>query len=149
MEPVAVVVCAALKCAGMIAVFIDSADDLYDGDTERRTAKHGWLHIWKHHRESVLLFALVSLVKLAFCTWCELVVRGGRGITTETARAVLVDNHNDLLLSVGALVANVDRMPIRLKALVLENAFAPPSVMLSAIGSSYKEQVLSQLYKVV
>jgi len=36
------------------------------------------------------------------------VVRGhGRGTTTETARAVVADNQNDLLLSAGALVATV------------------------------------------
>ena len=37
----------------------------------------------------------------------RVVVRGGRGTSTETVRAVIVDNQNDLILSVGALLALV------------------------------------------
>ena len=54
-----------------------------------------------------------------------------------------------LLNSVGALLSNVDRVPLKLKALNLENAFAPAPVMLAGVGASYKEQILSQLYKVL
>ena len=73
--------------------------------------KHGWHHIWRSHWQSVALLALVSLVKFAFCTWCELALRGRvHGYTakvSETARAVIADNQNDVVLSVGALVATV------------------------------------------
>ena len=55
----------------------------------------------------VMLLALCSAIKLAFCTWCEIVVRGSRGKPTETARAVLADNQNDVVLSLGALIATV------------------------------------------
>ena len=61
----------------------------------------------------MVLLALVSLVKFAFCTWCELVVRGaggryfGTSKVSETARAVIADNQNDVVLSVGALAATV------------------------------------------
>ena len=41
------------------------------------------------------------------CLRCEMMVHGSRGITTETARAVLADNQNDVVLSLGALVAAV------------------------------------------
>lgn len=47
-----------------------------------------------------------------------------------------------LLVPVAQLLSNFDRVPVRLNALVLDNAFAPPSRLLSSIGSSYKEQVL-------
>ena len=119
LEPVAVVVCAALKCAGMVAVLAESANLLIEADHDYDSSKHGWLHmsshdvhkhgwlhIYRRHLESVLLLLLVSLIKLAFCTWCELAIRG-RGITTETARAVIADNQNDCVLSVGALIATV------------------------------------------
>ena len=32
-------------------------------------------------------------------------MHGGRGTSTETVRAVLADNQNDVVLSVGALLA--------------------------------------------
>ena len=115
LEPVSVVVCAALKCAGMVAVFCESAAMLYAGDLPspgeslRRHERegHGIRHIWRQHWETVLMYTMLSLAKLCFCTWCELVVRGGRGTTTETARAVLTDNFLDMVLSVGTLIALV------------------------------------------
>jgi len=54
-----------------------------------------------------------------------------------------------LLNSAGALLANIDKMPLLLKALVLDNCFAPVDVLASLVGASYKEQILAQLYKVV
>ena len=102
LEPVAVVVCAALKCAGMVAVFTRSVDLLLDADQDITKSgclhphdvhKHGLKHLWHSHWESVALLFLVSAVKFAFCYWCELVVRGQRGkFVTETARAVVADN---------------------------------------------------------
>ena len=59
------------------------------------------------------------------------------------------DRRSALLNSVGALLSNVDRAPIKLKALVVENVFAPAATLAASIGASYKEQVLSQLYKVL
>lgn len=79
-----------------------------------------------------------------------------------------------LLNSAGALLANIDKMvrndfehaltcmthielptrlalllqPLLLKALVLDNCFAPVDVLASLVGASYKEQILAQLYKV-
>ena len=47
-----------------------------------------------------------------------------------------------LLNSVGALLSNVDRVPIKLKALVIENAFTPAGTLLSSIASSFKEQIV-------
>lgn len=118
LEPVAVVVCAALKCAGMVAVFSRSIDLLLEADQDltkngclhpHDVHKHGLKHIWHDHWQSVALLALVSAIKFAFCFWCELAVRGttGYGLTTETARAVVADNQNDVVLSLGALVATV------------------------------------------
>ena len=72
----------------MAAVFVESALELYEGDDDVNGdgklsraellsgRKHGWMHIWRRHWESVVLLAVVSAVKLAFCTWCEIVVRG-------------------------------------------------------------------------
>lgn len=74
-------------------------------------------------------------------------VAGGLGLEAFTRGAP--DAAISMLNSVGALISNVDRVPIKLKALVLENAFAPAPVLLAAVGASYKEQVLSQLYKVL
>ena len=74
-------------------------------------------------------------------------VAGGIGLESLTSGAP--DGAISLLNSVGALLSNVDRMPIRLKALMLENAFAPSGVLLASVGESYKEQVLAQLYKVL
>ena len=74
-------------------------------------------------------------------------VAGGVGLETFLQGAP--EGAVGILNSVGALLSNVDRAPIKLKALVLENAFAPADVLLASIGSSYKEQVLSQLYKVL
>ena len=118
LEPVAVVVCAALKCAGMVAVCARSIDLLLDADRDfnkhgcissHDVHKHGLRHIIHDHWDSVALLALVSVVKFAFCYWCEMKVRGqsGRGQATETARAVVADNRNDVVLSVGALIATV------------------------------------------
>ena len=68
LEPVAVVVCAALKVAGMVAVIFRSLDLLLDADRDLNkhgcisghdVHKHGWRHIWHDHWESVLLLALV------------------------------------------------------------------------------------------
>ena len=52
-----------------------------------------------------------------------------------------------LLVPVASLLSNVDRMPIRLNAIVLENVFAPLPRLLSSIGAKYKSQMLSQMYK--
>jgi len=52
-----------------------------------------------------------------------------------------------LLVPVASLLANVDRVPVRLKTLALDNAFTSKQRLLNSIASSYKEQVLSQLYK--
>lgn len=104
LEPVSVVVCAALKCAGMMAVAVEAVGDLYHGDPHMGRDKHGLQHIWRRHFEAVCTLAVLSATKFAFCLWCELVVRGRRDTSTETVRAVLVDNQNDVVLSVGALV---------------------------------------------
>ena len=107
LEPVSIVVCAALKCAGMIAVAVEALGDLYAGDPQHGRDKHGLQHIWRRHFEAVCTLALLSVTKFFFCIWCELVVRGRRGTSTETMRAVLADNQNDVTLSAGALVALV------------------------------------------
>ena len=80
LEPVAVVVCAALKCAGMVAVFSRSIDLLLEADQDltkngclhpHDVHKHGLKHIWHDHWQSVALLALVSaracLRALKFC----------------------------------------------------------------------------------
>lgn len=41
LEPVSVVVCAALKCAGMMGVAIEAVGDLYVGDPHKGRDKHG------------------------------------------------------------------------------------------------------------
>jgi hypothetical protein len=74
-------------------------------------------------------------------------VAGGLGLEAFTRGAP--DAAISMLNSVGALISNVSGVPIRLKALVLEHAFAPSHVLLASIGASYKEQVLAQLYKVL
>ena len=102
LEPVSIVVCAALKCAGMIAVAVEALGDLYAGDPQHGRDKHGLQHIWRRHFEAVCTLALLSVTKFFFCIWCELVVRGRRGTSTETMRAVLADNQNDVTLSAGA-----------------------------------------------
>jgi len=105
LEPVSVVVCAALKCAGMMAVSLQALGDLYAGDPHHGHDHHGLAHIWRRHRQAVSALALLSVLKFGFCLWCEVVVHGGRGTSTETVRAVLADNQNDVVLSVGALLA--------------------------------------------
>ena len=115
LEPVALVVCAALKCAGMALVVFESAMMLRARDHEQCGTlshdrhHHGLLHIWRHHWESVALLAAVSAVKFGFCVYCEVLVRGRShgGVTTAAARAVAADNQNDVILSAGALVATV------------------------------------------
>ena len=74
-------------------------------------------------------------------------VAGGKGLEGFMANAP--SGAIGLLRTAGALLTNVDRMPIKLKALVLDNWFAPPGHLISALGASYKEQLLSQLYKVI
>ena len=54
-----------------------------------------------------------------------------------------------LLSSASTLITNIDRAPLKLKALVLDNFFGPPGVLASNLASSYKEQVLQQLYKLM
>ena len=71
------------------------------------------------------------------------------GIKAETLTHGAPDAAISLLNSVGALLLNFDRVPIKLKALVLESAFAPTNVLLMSVGSSYQEQVLSQMYKML
>ena len=51
------------------------------------------------------VLGLICVAKLALCTWCEMVVRGVRGSNTESARAIVADNQNDVVLSTGALIA--------------------------------------------
>ena len=59
------------------------------------------------------------------------------GIKAETLTHGAPDAAISLLNSVGALLLNFDRVPIKLKALVLESAFAPTNVLLMSVGSSY------------
>jgi len=105
LEPVSVVVCAALKVAGMAAVAAEAISVLHFGDKGEWRERHGMGHVWRHHWEMVSTLALLSVTKLAFCTWCEVVVHGRRATTTETVRAVLADNQNEVVLSTGALLA--------------------------------------------
>jgi len=66
MEPVAVVLCAALKCAGMAYVAIETMNQLYEADQDvtkhgcihsHDVHRHGWHHILHSHWESVALLA--------------------------------------------------------------------------------------------
>ena len=50
-----------------------------------------------------------------------------------------------ILNSVSAILSNIDRAPLMLKALVLDNTFAPPNVLLSNIVDYYREQLLQQV----
>ena len=100
LEPVSVVVCAALKVAGMCMVLIESAESLLNGKPHGRHWRRedgGWT--------TVGVLGLICVAKLALCTWCEMVVRGVRGSNTESARAIVADNQNDVLFGLGALVA--------------------------------------------
>ena len=71
LEPVSVVVCAALKCAGMMAVSLQALGDLYAGDPHHGHDHHGLAHIWRRHRQAVSALALLSVLKFGFCLWCE------------------------------------------------------------------------------
>ncbi|KAL1515394.1 hypothetical protein AB1Y20_002022 [Prymnesium parvum] len=100
LEPVSVVVCSALKCASMCMVLVESAEALFQGKPHGRHFRKedgGWT--------TVVILGLICVAKLALCTWCELVVHGRRGSNTETARAIVADNQNDVLFGVGALLA--------------------------------------------
>ena len=50
-----------------------------------------------------------------------------------------------LLNSMGTMLSNVDRVPIKLNALVLDNAFASPERFRNSIAQFYQEQLVSQL----
>ena len=54
-----------------------------------------------------------------------------------------------VLNSVSAVLSNIDSAPLQLKALVLDNTFAPVGTLAQAIGDSYREQLLQQLYKLL
>ena len=54
-----------------------------------------------------------------------------------------------LLSSASTLITNIDRAPLKLNALVLDNFFGPPGLLASNLASSYKEQLLQQLYKLM
>ena len=49
----------------------------------------------------------------------------------------------------SAVLSNIDSAPLQLKALVLDNTFAPVGTLAQAIGDSYREQLLQQLYKLL
>ena len=76
-------------------------------------------------------------------------VAGGRGFEQLYDMHAVPSGAVGLLNSASALVANIDRASLRLKALVLDNVFTPLETLLSMIGSSYKEQLLLQLYKLL
>ena len=65
-------------------------------------------------------------------------VAGGRGHDSRSNES-FVDGVPPgaigLLNSAGALLANIDKMPLMLKSLVLDNCFAPPDVLISAMGA--------------
>jgi hypothetical protein len=70
-------------------------------------------------------------------------VAGGRGFeeVLENAPPAAVG----VLNSVSAILSNIDRAPLELKALVLDNTFAPPGMLSSSIIDYYKEQLLQQV----
>ncbi|EOD14033.1 hypothetical protein EMIHUDRAFT_451837 [Emiliania huxleyi CCMP1516] len=75
-------------------------------------------------------------------------VAGGRrreAAVLENAPASAVG----VLNSVSAVLSNIDSAPLQLKALVLDNTFAPVGTLAQAIGDSYREQLLQQLYKLL
>ena len=98
-------------------------------------------------RKPKLYFRWLNIQPLRILISCRSVA-GGIGLnqmlTHDAPQGALA-----LLNSVGALLSNVDRAPIKLNSLVLENLFAPAERIGSSIGAGYKEQVLSQLYKVL
>jgi len=74
-------------------------------------------------------------------------VSGGIGLETFTRGAP--DGAISLLNSVGALLSNVDRMPIRLKALEDEKLFAPANLLLRNVGANYKEPGFGRIGRLV
>jgi hypothetical protein len=70
-------------------------------------------------------------------------VAGGRGFeeVLENAPPAAVG----VLNSVSAILSNIDRAPLELKALVLDNTFAPPGMLSANITDYYKEQLLHQV----
>uniref|UniRef100_A0A0D3KJL1 Uncharacterized protein n=1 Tax=Emiliania huxleyi (strain CCMP1516) TaxID=280463 RepID=A0A0D3KJL1_EMIH1 len=75
-------------------------------------------------------------------------VAGGRrreAAVLENAPASAVG----VLNSVSAVLSNIDSAPLQLKALVLDNTFAPVGTLAQAICDSYREQLLQQLYKLL
>ena len=76
-------------------------------------------------------------------------VAGGNGFEVVYGDHVHGEAAIGVLNSASAMVANIDRASVRLKALVLDNVFTPMPTLLAMVGASYKEQVLLQLYKLL
>ena len=76
-------------------------------------------------------------------------VAGGNGFEVVYGDHVHGEAAMGVLNSASAMVANIDRASIRLKALVLDNVFTPMPTLLAMIGASYKEQLLLQVYKLL
>jgi vacuolar protein sorting-associated protein 13A/C len=76
-------------------------------------------------------------------------VAGGNGFEVVYGDHVHGEAAMGVLNSASAMVANIDRASVRLKALVLDNVFTPMPTLLAMVGASYKEQVLLQLYKLL
>lgn len=70
-------------------------------------------------------------------------VAGGRGFEEVLANAPPAAV--GVLNSVSAILSNIDRAPLELKALVLDNTFAPPGMLSANISDYYKEQLLQQV----
>ncbi len=67
-------------------------------------------------------------------------VAGGLGLGMLTGHEV-PSGALGLLNSLSALISNVDRVPIRLKELRLDNAFVNPDTLFASIVATYREQV--------
>lgn len=76
-------------------------------------------------------------------------VAGGNGFEVVYGDHVHGEAAMGVLNSASAMVANIDRASIRLKALVLDNVFTPMPTLLAMVGASYKEQLLLQVYKLL